>query len=233
MAFVKTGVVCAVIQAIGVAIAFAVFKFGAGAVYSTNIAAAVAAGQAPVHAALVVIAYAIRLVNFIPMIYKEKVMKGALRDEIGANMRANPFIFKTVGTKSETVLFTNDGVTGQYNRANRSLAHMIENIGSFLAGLVLAGGVFPFPTFVLACAFGAGRVMHQVGYSSGYGKHGAGFMVSMLASITLEGLSALVLLAGLGLLPLSSELAPAAPDVLEGRVAELEALVKALTATAQ
>ena len=58
-------------------------------------------------------------------------------------------------------------------------------------------------------------------------------MVSMLASITLEGLSALVLLAGLGLLPLSSELAPAAPDVLEGRVAELEALVKALTATAQ
>jgi len=90
-------------------------------------------------------------------------MKGALRDELGANMRSNPFIYTTVGGSKETVLFQNDGVIGSYNRANRSLAHMIENFGAVLAGLMLAGSCFPFPTFVCACAFGVGRIMHQVG----------------------------------------------------------------------
>ena len=36
--------------------------------------------------------------------------------------------------------------------------------------------------------------MHQVGYSGGYGKHGVGFMVSTLSSITLEGLCLIVAL---------------------------------------
>ena len=82
------------------------------------------------------------------------------------------------------MLFENDGLMGKYNRANRSLTHMIENFASVLAGLVLSGSVFPFPTFVCTCVFGVGRILHQVGYSSGYGNHGLGFMFAMLATLT-------------------------------------------------
>merc|ERR1712054_366192 len=131
-------------------------------------------------------------------VFKEKVMKGALRhhamqgalrEEIGANMRSNPFIYKSVSGSKDTVLYENEGVVGKYNRANRSLTHMIENFGSVLAGLLLVGSAFPFATFVCACFFALGRVMHQVGYSGGYGKHGLGFMVSGVSQLTLEGLA--------------------------------------------
>ena len=125
-------------------------------------------------------------------------MKGALRDEIGANMRSNPFIYRSVGPSKETVLFENEGVVGKYNRANRSLTHMVENMGSMLGGFMLAGSVFPFPVFMCACFWSAGRVVHQTGYTSGYGGHGLGFLISTLAQVTLEGLVILVALAGMG-----------------------------------
>ena len=199
-------------QVIGIAIAFAVYKFGATSKYAAKMETAVADDGHWTYLAFVAIAFAIRLINFYPMQYKEKVMKGALREEIGANMRANPFIYKSVGPGKETVLFENDGITGKYNRANRSLTHMIENFGSVLSGLMLAGSVFPFPTFVCATAFGVGRVVHQVGYSGGYGKHGAGFLISMLATLALEGLVILVGLYGFGLLSSAAPTA-AAPDL--------------------
>jgi len=230
MALLSVAGMVSVLQAIGFGIAFAVFKFGATSVYSEKIAAVVAAGQAPVFAALVAIAFSIRLVNFVPMIYKEKVMKGAMRDELGANMRSNPFIYKAVGPSNETVLFQNDGVVGKYNRANRSLTHMTENFGSVLAGLALAGSVFPLPTLACACAFGLGRLVHQVGYSGGYGKHGLGFMISMLSSITLEGLCLVVALAGMGYLTVAA--APSPTVALEARLQELENVVAALKAQA-
>lgn len=215
-----------IMQLIGVAMAFAIFKFGATATYSAKMAAAAVDGQHWAFAAVAVVAFTIRFVNFFPMTYKEKVMKGALRDEIGANMRSNPFIYKGVGAGKETVLFVNEGVAGKYNRANRSLTHMIENFGSVLAGMTLAGSVFPFPTFVCACAFAAGRVMHQVGYSGGYGKHGGGFMIAMLGTLVLEGLVILVALAGFGLLAVEVP-EPTVPPALEARLAVLEAALKA------
>jgi hypothetical protein len=207
-------------QVIGAAIAFAVFKLGATDAYSKAIVAAVVDGGHLKFAGLVVIAYAVRFVNFFPMAFKEKIMKGALRDEIGLNMRANPFIYTTMKSK-DVVLFENDGLKGKYNRANRSLTHMIENFASTLAGLMLSGSVFPFPTFVCTCLFGAGRIMHQVGYSSGYGKHGMGFALAMLAALTMEGLCILVALAGLGVIAVE-----APPSELDTRLKALEAWVQ-------
>jgi hypothetical protein len=214
---------CCFMQAIGVAIAFGVFKYGATDAYSKAIGAASADGGYWKYAGLAVIAYTVRFVNFFPMTFKEKVMKGALRDEIGKNMRSNPFIYTTVGSKTkEVVLFENDGLMCKYNRANRSLTHMIENFASVLAGLVLSGSVFPFPTFVCTCVFGVGRILHQVGYSSGYGNHGLGFMFAMLATLTMEGMCILVALAGLGLLPVETP-----PCELDSRIKALEAYVQA------
>jgi len=53
--------------------------------------------------------------------------------------------------------------------------------------ILLAGKVFPFPTFVLTGAFVLGRILHQAGYSkSGYGGHALGFVVAMISTVTLE-----------------------------------------------
>lgn len=218
---------CGIFQVIGTGLAYAVYKFGATATYSDKMVAAIAGGGYWLYAGVVVTAYAMRFVNMYPMVFKERVMKGALREEIGANMRSNPYVFKSVGASKETVLFDNEGVIGKYNRANRSLTHMIENFGSVLVGLALAGSVFPFPAYVCACFFAVGRIVHQVGYTSGYGGHGLGFMISTLSQITLEGLVALVALGGFGLLTVGS----AAPSV-EARVAALEAALKGLKAAA-
>ena len=46
---------------------------------------------------------------------------------------------------------------------------------------------------------GIGRIVHQVGYSSGYGSHGAGFAIAALASGVLEGLLFLTAASGFGL----------------------------------
>jgi len=215
-----------VMQLIGLAIAFGVFKLGATAAYSERIAAAVDAQQHLICAALAVVAYAVRFVNFFPMAFKSVVMKGPLRDTIGLNMRSNQFVYSSVKGK-DTVIFENDGVVGMYNRANRSLTHMTENFASVLAGLMMAGTVFPFPTLVCAVLFGLGRIWHQVGYSVAYGKHGGGFAISLLATLVIEGLLILVVLAAAGLLPTESP-APALP--VEERIASLEATIKAMAA---
>ena len=217
--------VCSMMQAIGCAMAYAVYTLGATSAYSAKLGVAVANEQHWAAAAIAVVGFVIRFVNMWPMVFKEKVMKGALRDEIGANMRSNPFIYKSVGVSKETVLFENDGVIGKYNRANRSLTHMIENFGSMLAGMSLAGTVFPFPTFICACAFGVGRVVHQTGYAGGYGKHGAGFGISTLGQLCLEGLLILIVLAGCGLITVTP---PPSACLAEDRIATLEASVKAM-----
>ena len=88
-----------------------------------------------------------------------------------------------------------EGAAGQYNRANRSLHHFVENAPGVLLCLPLSGFVYPAATFVFALLFALGRVLHQVGYAlKGYGGHGIGFGIALLATLHFEGL---VLVAGL------------------------------------
>jgi len=218
----KVALPCVIIQLVGLAMAFGAIKLGGAC--TTKVPAAVEAGQHYACAGLAVIAFVMRFVNMYPAVaFKGAVMKGPLRDTIGLNMRSNPFIYTAVASK-ETVVFENDGVVGMYNRANRSLTHMTENFGSVLAGLAFLSSIFPLPTLVCACAFGLGRVVHQVGYAVAYGKHGIGFMLSTLATAAMEGFIILVALHGFGLLPLD---AVAAASPVEARLSALEALVKA------
>ena len=67
-------------------------------------------------------------------------------------------------------------------------------MGDFLLCLPLAGFVYPAASFVLAILFAIGRLAHQIGYTKGYGGHGAGFGIAMIATVILEGL---VLVAGM------------------------------------
>lgn len=140
--------------------------------------------------ALVVLGRTIGLLNFVPMVYK-KGMAG--------NIRSNPFFFETNGDDDEAptmVLYKQDGPHGMYNRANRSVQHMIENTGGFFAAIGPVGYVFPKQTCAMVVVFCAARVLHQRGYSSGYGGQAAGFMLSMLPILTLEGLALTVFLKG-------------------------------------
>lgn len=94
------------------------------------------------------------------MVYKSKIMLGS-----SGNVRSNPFIYTMIGDKKSDnkIIFEAEGDIGAYNRANRSIHHMVENFGGFVAGMFMAGSVFPFPIFVLSCIFSVGRIAHQVG----------------------------------------------------------------------
>merc|ERR1712224_790717 len=135
--------------------------------------------------ALVVLNLTVTLVNFVPTGYKNG-LKG--------NMRSNPFYFQTTDDKQTMVVYKEDGFHGKYNRANRSVQHMIENFGAFLATLGPVGWVFPKQTFGAVSMFCAGRILHQKGYTEGYGKHAIGFALSLLAILIVEGLALLVVL---------------------------------------
>ena len=176
----------------------AIYSFGSTAKYDAKLAIVTEAEMYWVYLGAFVISRMVGFVNTYPMIFKSRVMRGK-----SGNLRANMYIFKLIGeqsSKPNAVVLDEDGDAGVYNRANRSMHHMVENSPALGCVLVLSGFVFPFPACVLACAFALGRVVHQVGYTSGYGAHAPGFMLSMLAMEGLCGQTLLVALKGLSVL---------------------------------
>ena len=168
---------------IGSAIAFATYTLGNTDKYNAKIDVIIENDTVWLYLALIILGRTIAFLNSYATMKYKKSMKG--------NVRANPFIYKVIGEnapKNVSVVFEEDGDVGKYNRANRSVHHMIENFGGFVASLYAAGSVFPFPVFVLVCLFCVGRVLHQRGYTAKFGGHGPGFMISMLAMSTVEGL---------------------------------------------
>jgi len=132
---------------------------------------------------LVLLGRTIAMLNFVPTGYKNG-LKG--------NIRSNPFFFQTVGDNKSMVLYREDGFHGKYNRANRSVQHMVENSGAFFAAVGPVGWIFPRQTFGAVLLFCAGRILHQKGYTQGYGKHAIGFVLSLFGILTVEGLALLV-----------------------------------------
>lgn len=106
------------------------------------------------------------------------------------NLRANMFIYKMLaeGSGESRVVLANEGDEGLYNRANRSLYHFTENSMGIAIGITLNSYVFPLPTFIITCIFVIGRIVYQVGYTTGYGKHAIGFVIASLCENTLKGL---------------------------------------------
>ncbi|CAD7959401.1 unnamed protein product [Amoebophrya sp. A25] len=141
--------------------------------------------------ALVILGRTVSWVNMYPMVvWKQRVMHMK-----AGNLRANMQIFKMIGdgAGSNAIVLETEGDVGGYNRANRSLTHMVENMAAVLVLMLAVGFVYP----LLACLFTTlwcfGRVSHQMGYATGgYGKHGAGFGLSAIASGALQGLCCLI-----------------------------------------
>jgi len=135
--------------------------------------------------ALVVLTSMIVVVNFVPMGYK---------NDLKGNVRSNPFFYETKDDNKILVVFKEDGKEGMYNRSNRSVHHMVENFGGFLAAIGPVGYVFPKQIFVVVCVFSLGRILHQKWYSLGYGGQAAGFILSTLSILTMEGLALIIFL---------------------------------------
>lgn len=177
------------------AIAYAIYYFGSTDKYNAKIDAVKADDMQWVYAALIVFSRTVVLLNLFPMTYKQRVMKKG-------NIRSNMFIYKAIGDDApkNAVIMDEHGDVGAYNRSNRSIHHMVENFGAFVAGLYMVGSVFPFPAFVCTCVWCLGRVAHQIGYTTKYGGHTQGFMLSMMAQNVIEGLAVIVTLKSFGIL---------------------------------
>jgi len=132
--------------------------------------------------------------NFYPMVLKAKL-------DLKGNIRANMMIFKTIGSTGPMVVLEEDGAIGAYNRANRSLFHFNEYLGSCVPCMLASGITFPLPVFVLTVVLFVGRVLHQVGYAAGgYGAHAKGFGMCMVAMLSLEALTLMSALSIFGLI---------------------------------
>merc|ERR1712196_58415 len=178
---------------IGFTIATAIFHYDSTKA-AARIEAIVSAELYWAFAALSVLGRTVTWINMYPMAHKAAIMK-----QDSGNLRSNMYIYKAIGNDASdnAIIMEEHGPAGNYNRANRSLHHMIENNAIMVAGIFAAGHVFPFPAFVCVCVFCVGRALHQVGYATkGYGRHGPGFLLATLATLTIGGMTTLVALKG-------------------------------------
>jgi len=159
--------------------------------FDARIKAARASDMQWVYGAAFVFARTCQFVNTYPMIAKAGVMSGK-----AGNLRANMYIYKVLDAtsdKSRPVVLQEEGVIGEYNRANRSMHHFVENMAAMVISMYLVGVIFPVPCFVISTVYAVGRVWHQVGYSTGgYGSHGSGFGLVMISGAVMEGFLLLV-----------------------------------------
>lgn len=181
---------------IGCGIGFLIFKFGAHDSYKEQISFLAPKSLGFLYLSAALFSALVQWLNVFPMVYKEKLsMKGNLR----ANMQF--FRVNTMDKPLPYVVLEEDGVIGNYNRANRSLFHFNENLGGVLLCLLCAGFVFPLPALICTSIFALGRVLHQIGYSSGgYGSHAPGFALAQLATASLEGLTTIAALSSFGVI---------------------------------
>jgi len=196
-------------SAIGSTIAWRIYTRGNTEIYDRNIAKLAENDLGYTLLAAAVFNLAVVWVNNFPMLYKTKIMRFT-----SGNLRANMQIYKQHGKNAASgyVLLETQGLVGSYNRANRSLTHMVENSIPVAVFLVLCGTVFPFPTLVLTALFGFGRILHQFGYAAvGYGGHGLGFALAEVGRFTMQGLCLLAADRSLGLGAHEAAIAAVAP----------------------
>eukprot|EP00294_Goniomonas_avonlea_P009109 CAMPEP_0114541890 /NCGR_PEP_ID=MMETSP0114-20121206/1546_1 /TAXON_ID=31324 /ORGANISM="Goniomonas sp, Strain m" /LENGTH=218 /DNA_ID=CAMNT_0001726157 /DNA_START=125 /DNA_END=781 /DNA_ORIENTATION=- len=86
------------------------------------------------------------------------------------------------------VLMEEEGALGRFNRAQRAFVNFSDTLSGFLLIFLLAGFVFPFPTFCLACAFFAFRCIGAAGYTANTDSRMSGNLPASLVLAVMEGL---------------------------------------------
>eukprot|EP00435_Cladocopium_sp_Y103_P049804 s1468_g15.t1 len=122
---------------IGFGIAFAIYKFGATAKYDSQLKTfGKEDGYGWLYLAVYLFSVVVSFVNLFPMYYKGKVMKGD-----AGNLRANMFIYTVDDGSNKHVVLEEEGGIGEYNRANRSLGHFVENVAGELVKVSYGIGI--------------------------------------------------------------------------------------------
>lgn len=178
-------------SAIGLGITFGINYYGDSASFAKKIAAVKALDGHWIYASAFLFSKLTQVLNNIPMRFKDKIMTMK-----SGNLRANMLFFKSLGgNKADEALIglESEGAVGEYNRANRSLHHFVESSLGFVMSFTLAAYVFPKESLAVMATFCVGRIMHQIGYTTGYGSHGVGFSLSnLLSGATIDGMNLFV-----------------------------------------
>mmetsp|Transcript_13491 Transcript_13491/g.31737 ORF Transcript_13491/g.31737 Transcript_13491/m.31737 type:complete len:227 (-) Transcript_13491:239-919(-) len=194
-------VATAVFTALGFGIAALVYYFGARSKYDDNMKFIVAHEYYWAYLSAWMVQRLVHWINIYPAIAKGKILPGG---GAAGQLRPNPFLYTQLTEEHKPtgpiIGFYGEGDIGVYNRANRSLQHMLENAPGWMVNLIAASVVFPFPCFILMCFIFVGRILHQVGYTYNYGAHAPGFMMSNIAAEVLGGLSLMAFFKGIQLL---------------------------------
>ena len=149
---------------IGTGIAFLIYRFGSKDKYDAKIQAAKAFDASWLILALIIFSFVVNWLNMYPMRFKERFMGGYS----AGNLRANPLIYQFAtmrADESPVVILSDKEEVGSYNRANRSLHHLLETGIPFIMSTVVTFYLLPFPTFVILLLFCIGRILHQMGYA--------------------------------------------------------------------
>ena len=173
-------------MAVGVGIAFLIYKYGGQDFHDEKIATGAAAELGMPCISIFIFGYCTVWLNIFPLYYKEQMMPAS------GNIRANQFLYKQAtdndGTQSAVVLYS-DGKIGSYNRGNRSIGHMLESVLPILVTLPVGYLIYPVATGVLLIIYSLGRVSHQIGYATvGFGAHQPGFILDRITTFTMMGL---------------------------------------------
>ena len=186
----------------GLGVAHAVYSWGSTALYDKQIALLQGAECGWMYIIVVLFVILGLHLNSYPIFFKNKIFHSPgddaaiLKIPELSNLRGpNQLVYKQLSAASNGVptdeekergyiVVENEGLIGEYNRANRSMHHYVENNVATGARLMCSAFVFPFPTFVTFVLFAVGRILHQVGYTDakGYGSWTriGGFMLSFM-----------------------------------------------------
>mmetsp|Transcript_22979 Transcript_22979/g.48860 ORF Transcript_22979/g.48860 Transcript_22979/m.48860 type:complete len:218 (+) Transcript_22979:88-741(+) len=175
-----------ILGAIGVGIALAIYSFGADSKYDAKISLLAGYDLGWAYLALVVIKLGVLVIN-INLGVNRKIAKVNVPDQQVYS------VYTGSSAPLGYVLMEKEGDLGRFNRAQRALQNLFEQLPMFIAYCAAAGFVFPFPSFVLTCYFMVMRAVSAVGYTSRPGGRMAG---NMLGGIGMETLQGLVLVAG-------------------------------------
>jgi hypothetical protein len=148
-------------RVIGTGIAFLIFLFGATAqqkeLVGKKLELLESWGLGYLYCSIYIFSVLVMWLNVLPMVYKARL---GLKGNIRANMQFYKVLSSNGMAKMPLVGLEEEGDVGMYNRANRSLSHFVENMGSALINMLAAGFVFGLPTLVLTVVFFLGRVLY-------------------------------------------------------------------------
>jgi uncharacterized MAPEG superfamily protein len=98
------------------------------------------------------------------------------------------YISKTMLKDDPYVRLEQDGPVGAFNRAQRGIDNTREMFATTVLNLVFAGYVFPVPVLVMSIVYLVGRIAYSAGYISAGSMRVPGMLLSMVASIVINGL---------------------------------------------